>query len=71
MDRTFTGEAVLVKSHYLLADWHRELLPFLAAVHIHRLKPCYFNLSKEQNKVLATVSNIERLKNELGAFGPP
>ena len=52
-------KAVLDKSHYLLADWHGKLLPFFGAVHRHRLKPCYINLGKVQNKALATVPNIQ------------
>ena len=52
-------KAVLDKSHYLLADWHGKLLSFFGAVHIHRPKPCYLNLGKVQNKVLATVFNIQ------------
>ena len=36
----------------------------------YRLKPCYHNLSKVQNKVLATVSNIQGLKNELEVSEP-
>ena len=35
-----------------------------------QVKPCYLNLGKVKNKVLATVSNIQRLKNELEAFEP-
>ena len=64
-------KAVLDRSHYLLAYWHGKLLPISGAVHIHRLKPCYLNLGKVKNKVLATVSNIQGLKNELEAFEPP
>ena len=64
-------KAVLDKSHYLLADCHGKLLHFFGAVHIHRLKPCYLNLVKVQNKVSATVSNIQGLKNGLEAFEPP
>ena len=64
-------KAVLDKSHYLLADWHGKLLPIFRAVHIHRLKHCYLNLGKVKNKVLATVSSIQGLKNELEAFEPP
>ena len=64
-------KAVLDKSHYLLADWQGKLLPTFGAVHIHRLKPCYLNLGKVKNKVLATVSNIQGLKNELEVFEPP
>ena len=63
-------KAVLDKSHYLLADWQGKLLPTFGAVHIHRLKPCYLNLGKVKNKVLAKVSNIQGLKNELEAFEP-
>ena len=37
---------VLDKSHYLLADWQGKSLPFIGAVHIHRLKPRYLNLVK-------------------------
>ena len=48
-----------------------KLLPFFGSVHIHRLKPCYLNLGKVENKVLATVSNIQGLKDELEAFEPP
>ena len=64
-------KAALDKSHYLLADRHGKLLPIFGAAHIHRLKPCYLNLGKMKNKVLATVSNIQGLKNELEAFEPP
>ena len=64
-------KAVLDKSHYLLADWHGKLLPFFGAVHIHRLTPCYLNLGKVQNMVLATVSNFQGLKNELEALNHP
>ena len=52
-------KAALDKSHYLSADWHGKLFPFLGAVHIHRLKPCCLNLGKVQNKVLATVSKFK------------
>ena len=44
-------KAVLDKLLYLLAVWHGKLLPFFGAVHIHRLKPCYLNLGKVQNKL--------------------
>ena len=64
-------KTVLDKSHYLLADWHGTLLPFFGAAHMNRLKPCYLNLGKVQNKVQATVSNIQGLQNELEAFEPP
>ena len=64
-------KAVLVKSHYLLADWQGKLLPTFGAVHIHRLKPCYLSLGKVKNTVLATVSNIQGLKNELEIFESP
>ena len=64
-------KAVLDKSHYLLADWQGKLLPIFGAVHILRLKPCYLNLGRVKNKVLATVSNIQGLKNELETFEPP
>ena len=64
-------KAVLDKSHYLLLDCHGKLLPFFGAVHRHRLKPCYLNLGKVKNEVLATVSNIQGLKNEIEAFEPP
>ena len=63
-------KAVLDKSHYLLADWQGKLLLTFGAVHIHRLKPCYLNLGKVKNKVLATISSIEGLKNEFEAFEP-
>ena len=62
---------VLDKSHYLLADWQGKLLPIFGALHVNRLKSCYLNLGKVKNKVLATVSNIQGLKNELEAFEPP
>ena len=64
-------KAVFDKLHYLLAYWNGKLLPFFGAVHIHRLKPCYLHLGKMQNKVLATVFNIQGLRNELEAFEPP
>ena len=41
--------------------------PF-GAVHIDRLKPCYLNLHKEQNKVLMAFSNAQVLKDEMQAF---
>ena len=41
--QTLQVKPVLDKSHYLLADWHRKLLPFFGAVHIPRLKPCYLD----------------------------
>ena len=64
-------KAVLDKSHYLLADWHGKYLLIFGAVHIHRLKPCYCNLGNMKNMVLAIVSNIQGLQNELEAFEPP
>ena len=63
-------KAILDKLQYLLADWHGKLLPIFGAEHIHRVKPCYLNLGKVKNKVLATISNIQGLKNELEAFKP-
>ena len=48
--------AVLDGSHYLLADWQGKLLPTFGAVHIQRLRPCYLDLGKVKNGVLATVS---------------
>ena len=44
-------KTVLDKSYYLLANWQRKLSPFIGAVHIHRLKPCYLNLGKVESKV--------------------
>ena len=64
-------KAILDKSHYLLADWYGKLLPIFGAFHIHRLIPCYLNLGKVKNKALATVSNMQGLKNELEAFESP
>ena len=69
--RPFQVKAVSDKLHYLLADWYGKLLPFFGAVHIQRLKLCYPNLGKVQNKVLVTVSNIQELKSESEAFEPP
>ena len=48
-----------------------EIFALFGAVHIHRLKPCYLNLGKVENKVLATVFNIQGLKNELEPFKAP
>ena len=65
------NNTILDKSHYLLADWQGKLLAIFGAEQIYRLKPCYLNLGKVKNKVLATVSNIPGLKDELEAFEPP
>ena len=65
------AKAVLDKSLYLFTYWHGKLLPFFGAVYIHRLKHCYCNKGKVQNKALANVSNMQGLKNELEAIEPP
>ena len=38
-------------------------------VHIHRLKPCFLNLGRVQNKILTTVLNIQGLMNGLQGIG--
>ena len=54
-------QAVLDRSHFLLADWQGKLLPFFGSVHINRLRHCYINLGKMDGKQIATVRNTKDL----------
>ena len=54
-------QAVLDRSHFLLADWQGKLLPFFGSVHINRLRHCYINLGKMDGKQIATVCNTKDL----------
>ena len=54
-------QAVLDKTHFMLADWKGQLLPFFGSVHINRLKHCYINLGKMIGNKIATVSNSKDL----------
>ena len=54
-------QAVLDKSHYMLADFEGKILPFFGSVHINRLKHYYINLGKMHGKKIATVSNTKDL----------
>ena len=54
-------QAVLDRSHFLLADWQGKLLPFFGSVHINHLRHCYINLCKMDGKQVATVRNTKDL----------
>ena len=54
-------QAVLDRSHFLLADWQGKLLPFFGSVHINRLRHCHINLGKMGGKQVATVRNTKDL----------
>ena len=54
-------QAVLDKTHYMLADWKGHLLPFFGSVHKNRLKHCYINLGKMIGNKIATVNNTKDL----------
>ena len=64
--------AIIDKTHLWLTDKNGKLLPFLhTTVHSRNLKPCYLNLGKDKDKVLATVNNTKDLEHELRKFEPP
>ena len=54
-------QAVLDKSHFLLADWKGKLLRFFGSVHKNRLKHCYVNLGKMIGNKITTVNNSKHL----------
>ena len=54
-------QAVLDRSHFLLADWQGKLLPFFGSVHMNHLRHCYINLGKMDGKQVATVRNTKDL----------
>ena len=39
-------QAVLDRTHYMLADWQGKILPFFGSVHVNRLRHCFINLGQ-------------------------
>ena len=65
-------QAVLDKTHYLLADWQGKILPFFGSVHISRMKHCSINLGQMKGKQLLTVYNLHDLVREwIKIYGIP
>jgi hypothetical protein len=58
-------QAIYDDTHFGLADWYGNIIPFFGTVHRRRLRPCYVNLGKIEGRKLATAKNSQHLLNEL------
>ena len=60
-------QTILDDSHYLISDWEGKIAPIV--VHPNRLKKCYLNMGKVENKNLITVSSVRELFKHIEKYG--